>query len=78
MVKPVRLFLDNRQLWLPCSSPTLVPGLPLPCVDGIWLVVLVRVLPSVLICLVDLALIYQVGDHASVLGTQPCLVLLYK
>lgn len=61
MVKPVRILLDNRQLWLPCTQPYLIPGLPLPCVDGMWLVVVVRLWPSVLVSFVNLAVAYQVS-----------------
>ena len=57
----MRILLDNRQLWLPCTQPYLIPGLPLPCVDGMWLVVVVRLWPSVLVSFVNLAVAYQVS-----------------
>jgi len=34
-----------------------------PCVDGIWLVVGIRVFPAVLVCFIDLALIFQESSH---------------
>ena len=64
LVIPVHVLLANRQRWLPCSASLLLPKLlPLvPCVDGIWLVVVVRIFPLALVSFMDLALIYQVGS----------------
>ena len=64
LVIPVHILLANRQRWLPCSASLLLPKLlPLvPCVDGIWLVVVVRIFPLALVSFMDLALIYQVGS----------------
>ncbi|GAX79706.1 hypothetical protein CEUSTIGMA_g7147.t1 [Chlamydomonas eustigma] len=58
---PVRVLLANRQAWLPCTQPLLIPFLPIvPCVDGIWVIIIIRLLPCILISMTDLSFIYQV------------------
>ena len=63
---PVQLLLRNSQLWLPCGRPLLLPMLPIPCVNGVWLLIVIRLFPSVLVSFIDLAVAYQVRrckDH---------------
>ncbi|KAG1671275.1 hypothetical protein FOA52_010846 [Chlamydomonas sp. UWO 241] len=60
LVEPVRLLLENRDLWLPCNRELLIEAIPMiPCVDGIWLLVVIRLIPSFLISFIDLAVAYQ-------------------
>jgi hypothetical protein len=42
LVQPVRLLLENRNLWLPCNREMIIEGLPIPCLDGIWLLIIIR------------------------------------
>ncbi|GAX79705.1 hypothetical protein CEUSTIGMA_g7146.t1 [Chlamydomonas eustigma] len=60
-VQPVILLLNNTDLWLPCNREYLVPALPIiPCVDGVWLLIIVRLFPNVLVSFIDLAVAYQI------------------
>ncbi|KAG1671277.1 hypothetical protein FOA52_010848 [Chlamydomonas sp. UWO 241] len=61
LVPAVGLFLDPdyRQRFLPCNRARLIPALPIPCVDGAWLLVLIRMLPSMLISFLTTTLVYQ-------------------
>ena len=50
-------------MWLPCSGPKVsVMGMetPVPCLDGTWALVVVRVLPSLLVSMMDSAVAYQI------------------
>jgi hypothetical protein len=49
---PVQIKLILQVNWLPCSAPFYKIGgfeLPVPCADGDWVLVVVRVLPFVLV-----------------------------
>ena len=50
-------------MWLPCGGPEVsIVGLklPVPCVDGTWVLVAVRILPSVMVAMMDSAVAYQI------------------
>ena len=63
IVTPVQILLNNTDLWLPCDRSLLlpmVPSVPIPCVDGVWLLIVIRLFPSILVSFIDLAVAYQV------------------
>ncbi len=50
--------------WLGCSGPHYAvfgSTLPIPCVDGDWLLALLRCSPYLLVCLVDTQIFYQIS-----------------
>jgi hypothetical protein len=70
-VDPIHLLLDNPDLWLPCKRALLFPMLPvlrIPCIDGVWLLIVIRLFPSALVSFVDLAVAYQVCISNHMLG----------
>lgn len=57
---PIQLILKRN--WLACGTPNYTimgTELPIPCVDGDWVLVVMRVVPFILIMLVDTQIFYQ-------------------
>ncbi|KAG2442546.1 hypothetical protein HXX76_002632 [Chlamydomonas incerta] len=64
LVEPVRALLQRQ--WLGCTTSLLRRVLPpataasLPCLDGDWLLVALRVAPLLLVCLADTTIAYNI------------------